>query len=262
MMRQGQPPLTLEDAKKARKEFIETFKCDPAHPHYGFACWDDFFTREFREGLRPIEGEGDDSIIVNACESAPFRIATGDEVKRRNKFWIKGQPYSLEHMLDSDKRTELFVGGTVYQAFLSAKSFHRWNSPVSGRIVKTKIVDGTYYSETPSVGYDEAGPNESQAYISEVATRGLIFIEADNPKIGLMCMILIGMAEVSSCDIQVYEGQKVTKGQPIGTFHFGGSTHCLLFRKGVDVNFELPEDNPPGLDSYNLFVNSKLAVVE
>ena len=46
--------------------------------------------------------------------------------------------------------------------------------------------DGTYYSETLSEGFDPSGPNESQGYITEVATRALIFIEADNPKIGLM----------------------------------------------------------------------------
>jgi len=262
MMRQSNPPLKPDEHDKARLEFIETFKCAPEKPHYGFACWDDFFTREFREGKRPIAGEGDDSIIVNACESAPYRIAQGDKVRLRTKFWIKGQPYSLAHMLDNDERSELFVGGSVYQAFLSAKSFHRWNSPVSGTIVKTKIIDGTYYSETPTEGYDSAAPNDSQGYISEVATRALIFIEADNPKIGLMCFMPIGMAEVSSCDIQVYEGQKVTKGQPIGTFHFGGSTHCLFFQKGVNIEFDLPKDNPPGLSAYNLFVNSKLAVVK
>jgi phosphatidylserine decarboxylase len=262
MMRQGKPPLKPDEHDKARQEFIETFICDPEKPHYGFTCWNDFFTRQFQEGLRPIAGEGDDAIIVNACESAPYRIAQGAEVKLRNKFWIKGQPYSLEHMLDGDKRTEQFVGGSVYQAFLSAKSYHRWNSPVSGTIIKTKIVNGTYYSETPTEGFDPAAPNDSQGYISEVATRALVFIKADNPKIGLMGIIFIGMAEVSSCDIQVYEGQKVTKGQPIGTFHFGGSTHCLLFRKGVDVKFDLPKDNPPGLDSYNLFVGSRLATVK
>jgi phosphatidylserine decarboxylase len=262
MMRQGKPPLKPDEHDKARKQFIETFKCDTEKPHYGFSSWDDFFTKEFREGVRPIAGEGDDSIIVNACESAPYRIAQGDDVKLRNKFWIKGQPYSLAHMLDGDESVEQFVGGTVYQAFLSAKSFHRWNSPISGTVLKTKIVDGTYYSETPTAGFDPAAPNDSQGYISEVATRALIFIEADNPKIGLMCIVFIGMAEVSSCDIQLYEGQKVTKGQPIGMFHFGGSSHCLLFRKGVDVVFDLPKDNPPSLNAYNLFVNSKLASVK
>jgi len=262
MLRQNKKPLKENQHKKARKQFINTFECNPDEPHYGFSSWDDFFTREFREGLRPIASPDDDSIIVNACESAPLRIVRGDKVNLYNKFSIKGQPYSLIHMLDSDERTEQFVGGTIYQAFLSATSYHRWNSPISGKIIKTKIINGTYYSETPVVGYDTAAPNDSQGYISEVATRALMFIESDNPKIGLMCIVFIGMAEVSSCDIQVYEGQVVKKGQAIGTFHFGGSSHCLLFRKGVDIEFNLPKDNQPRLDSYNLFVGSQLATVK
>lgn len=246
----------------ARKKFINTFECDENKPHYGFECWDDFFTRKFRKGVRDIACKDDDSIIVNACESAPYRIAQGEDVKLRNKFWIKGQPYSLEHMLDGDERAKQFENGTVYQAFLNAKSYHRWHSPVSGTVLKTKIVDGTYYSETPPEGFDSAAPNDSQGYISEVATRALIFIEADNTQIGLMCIVFIGMAEVSSCDIRVFEGQKVTKGQQIGCFHFGGSSHCLLFHKGVNLDFDRLKDNPPSLNAHNFFVNSKLATVK
>jgi len=44
-----------------------------------------------------------------------------------------------------------------------------------------------------------------------VATRALVFIEADNPDIGLMCFMAIGMVDVSTCDITVYEGQTVKK---------------------------------------------------
>ena len=44
----------------------------------------------------------------------------------------------------------------------------RWHSPVSGTIVKSYVVDGSYYSETPAVGYDLVAPNDSQGYITEV----------------------------------------------------------------------------------------------
>ena len=62
-----------------------------------------------------------------------------------------------------------------------------------------------------------------------------MFIECDNPDIGLMAFLGVGMCEVSTCDITVKEGQHVNKGDELGMFHFGGSTHCLLFRKGVNV---------------------------
>lgn len=119
---------------------------------------------------------------------------------------------------------------------------------------------GTYYSETPAEGYDPAGPNDSQAYITEVATRAMIFIEADNPDIGLMCFMPVGMAEVSTCEIGVYEGQRVRKGDPLGMFHFGGSTHCLIFRSGVRLSFDL-HGQAPGLDAGNIPVNARLATV-
>lgn len=246
------------DAMAAMPDFVQNFECDPSQPYHGFGSWDDFFTRQFRPGVRPIAAPDDDTVIVNACESAPYRLAT--QVRERDRFWIKAQPYSVAHMLANDKLAHQFVDGTIYQAFLSAFSYHRWHSPVSGRIAKAYVVDGTYYSETLSEGFDSSGPNDSQAYITEVATRALIFIEADNPDIGLMCFMAVGMAEVSSCQIGVYEGQHVTKGQQLGMFHFGGSTHCLLFRRGVSIKFELGQT--PGLNATNIPVNAQIATVE
>jgi phosphatidylserine decarboxylase len=238
--------------------FDTEFKCDPDQAHHGFKSWDDFFTREFRSGVRPVAHPEDDTIIVNACESAPYRIAR--HVRLHDKFWIKSQPYSIVHMLANDSLAPLFVGGTVYQAYLSPLSYHRWHSPISGRVTKAYVKDGTYYSEAPSEGFDPAGPNDSQGYITAVATRALIFIEADNPSIGLMCLLAVGMSEVSSCQIIAYEGQHVRKGDQIGMFHFGGSTHCLIFRPGVHLEFD-HHGQTPGLNSKNIPVNSRIATL-
>ena len=275
------------DSSDPRATFVNTFVCDPALPHYGFKSWDDFFTRKFRAGVRPIASPDDFNVIVNACESAPFGLVTG--VKLRDTFWCKGYPYSLSHMMAEDPLVEQFVGGTVYQAFLSAMNYHCWHAPVrfypararrprvdevlhshnevtlevvrsarapvmcthtrgivdpscahcdaqvSGTIVRAYVVPGTYYSASLEYGFgatssdpdtpvpDPSAPNDSQVYLAEMATRCLIFIQADNPAIGLMCFIGIGMAEVSTCDITVYEGQHVTK---VRVFHVLGCT-CL-----------------------------------
>jgi phosphatidylserine decarboxylase len=238
--------------------FAQDFVCDPARPHYGFASWDDFFTRQFRAGARPVASPADPDVVVNACESAPYRVSRN--VSRHDRFWIKSQPYSVAHMLANDPWTGQFTGGSIYQAFLSAFSYHRWHSPVDGQVVKAYVQDGTYYSETPAEGYDPAGPNSSQGYITQVATRAIIFIEADNPAIGLMCVLPVGMAEVSTCEITVYQGQRVKKGSQLGMFHFGGSTHCLLFRPGINLEFDL-HGQTPGLNSANIPVNAQIARV-
>jgi phosphatidylserine decarboxylase len=131
---------------------------------------------------------------------------------------------------------------------------------VSGRIKKVCVKAGTYFSEAPAEGFDPAGPNDSQSYITAVATRALVFIEANNTNIGLMCVLAVGMSEVSSCQITAYEGQQVRKGDQIGMFHYGGSTHCLIFRPGVELAFD-HQGQVPGLDSRNIPVNSRIATV-
>jgi phosphatidylserine decarboxylase len=68
------------------------------------------------------------------------------------------------------------------------------------------------------------------------------------------------MAEVSTCEITVYDGQHVNKGDQTGMFHFGGSTHCLLFGPHVNIDFDL-RGQTPGLDTHNIKVNEKIATV-
>jgi phosphatidylserine decarboxylase len=246
--------------------FAQIFNCDPNAPYYGFTSWDSFFTRTFRPNMRPVDSPNDPFTIVNACESGPLTVK--QNVALSDTFWIKEQPYSLENMLNWDPYTQQFVGGTVYQAFLSALSYHRWHAPVSGTIDKAYVVGGTYYLENIDEGFqnpegaDPSAPNDSQKFISSVATRALMFIRADNPGIGLMCVVAIGMAEVSSCEITAKVGSHVNKGDQLGMFHFGGSTHCLVFRPGVNLVFDFYGETP-GVDApNNIRVNTRLALLK
>ncbi|KAK0725464.1 phosphatidylserine decarboxylase-domain-containing protein [Lasiosphaeris hirsuta] len=237
----------MEVANTARNtsfKFEQMYRCDPSAKHYGFKSWDDFFTRRVHETARPVASPEDDNAIANACESKVYHIA--DKVKLRDRFWIKSQPYSILDMLANDTLAAQFANGTIYQAFLSALSYHRWHAPVSGVIRRAFVRDGTYFSEplcemapASSASVEIEIPREgiatAQGYLTALATRAVIFIEADNPAIGLMAFIGVGMDEVSTCEITVAEGQRVKKGDEIGMFHFGGSSHCLLFREGVRV---------------------------
>ena len=230
-------PEALAAMKKAYggdKEFDEVFLCDHTKDHYGFISWDNFFTRLFRfdEGIRPVAFPNDDTVIANACESTPYNVQR--DVQLQDTFWLKSQRYSLEFMLNHDELAPRFVGGTVYQAFLSALSYHRWHSPVDGTIVKIVILDGSYYAEAMSEGGQR---DVSQGYITQFAARALIFIEANNPDIGLVCFISVGMVEVSSNQVTVGVGQHVKKGEQLGMFHFGGSSHCLIFGPSVKLQF-------------------------
>jgi phosphatidylserine decarboxylase len=199
-------------------------------------------------------------VIVSACESTPYRITTG--VQRQDRFWIKRQPYSLNDLLANDDAVGQFVGGTVYQAFLSATNYHRWHSPVAGTIVRAFVQEGTYYSEDDSEGAQAVDPTTSQSYLAHVAARAIILIQSDDPHIGLVAFLGVGMSEVSSCIISphIKPGNSVGKGDELGFFQFGGSTECLIFRPGVISDFSLaaipqPQNPNPPL----VRVRSKLA---
>jgi hypothetical protein len=71
---------------------IEQHEHDPEDEHWGFASWNDFFTRRFKDGQRPIASPDDDKVIVSACESTPYdtgspptssaKIASGSRANR------------------------------------------------------------------------------------------------------------------------------------------------------------------------------------
>lgn len=258
--------------------FEQMFVCpDPSDKKYlGYRSWDHFFTRDFQDWFRPLAAPDDDKtnikfpeptlVIVNSCESAPLQWA--QNVKWSDEFWLKAQPYSLSNMLNDNPLAKSFMGGSVYQAFLSAKSYHCWHAPVSGTVKQIEFVNGTYYSENMYEGFagdyddpDPAAPNYSQPYISAVATRGIIYIDADDPRIGLMAIVYIGMAEVSSCEFVVSKEDHVKKGDKIGRFHFGGSSHCMVFQPGVNLQFVNPPENWNMDTEPNQAVKSALGVV-
>jgi phosphatidylserine decarboxylase len=228
---------------------LSQFLCDRARPHWGFASWNDFFTRQFTPEARPVAAPGDDKVIVSACEASPYNIE--HDIRLRDTFWIKAQPYSLQDIFAArdPELADRFVGGSVYQAFLSAFNYHRWHAPVSGVVTHAYIVDGTYFSDAEAEGEDPGGLNDSQGYTTAVATRAVIVLESDDRDIGPVACIFVGMADVSSCLIEVVPGQRLQKGQELGYFQYGGSTCCMIFGAGVIDRFipsaPFHDDAPP-----------------
>ncbi|EEB91418.1 hypothetical protein MPER_10222, partial [Moniliophthora perniciosa FA553] len=228
-MLQGYPGRTFE----------EVFICDPNAPAWGYTSYEDFFNRRFRTPKtdRPTGDLKDLTIVSAACESTLYAIQK--DVKETDELFIKDEAYSLVHLLANDESVDSFVGGTVIQSFLNTTGYHRWHAPVNGVIKKIVDVPGTYFAQAPyTIGLpipddDSDLPPylKSLTFFANTAARQLIFIQADNASIGLMCFIAIGMTEISTCQATVFEGQHVNRGEELGMFHFGGSSSALVFNK-------------------------------
>ena len=238
--------------KAMKKIHLDEYIHDPNKKYYGFKSWNDFFTRKFIPGARPIAQPDNNKIIVSPCDFTIYKIQR--DVKKYAPFWIKSQPYSLMGMLDhNEKYANMFVGGDVFQAFLNPFNYHRWHSPISGTIIAAKVIPGLYFSQTNKetdfgeetvktwIDHSE-DPNDqdaSEGYISTNQTRALFYIRSPDPNIGIMAFMAIGMVEISTCIINSYikPGYHVKKGEEIGRFQFGGSSACLIFKKGAIKKF-------------------------
>ena len=193
-----------------------------------------FFTRQFRPDVRPVADPANDKIIVSAWEASPYNVR--HDVKLHDQFWVISRPYSLQEIFTaSQQRLAPRRLGLSGVSFLSAYNHHRWHAPVSGTIAQTYLIDGTYYSDAESEGVDPGGLNDVQGYTTAIAARAVIVIDCDEPAIGQVGCVFVGMAEGSSCVVEALRGQRVKKGKEIDYFQYGGSTYCLIFELGVSI---------------------------
>lgn len=232
---------------------------DKSAPHWGWTSYNAFFHRQIKSEARPIADPDDPKVIVSANDGTVYNIAR--DVKRLDKFWLKGQPYSLLNVLNGSHYVDRFVGGDVFQSFLSGANYHRWHSPIDGTVRHTEIVNQLTFTEAESAGPDPGAGVLSLGYETATNVRGLVYVESDDPVIGMVCVIPIGITEISSVMIEVKPGQRVKKGDELGYFSYGGSTLAIVFQPGA-IRKYIPKnphgkagDNGPAID-----VNAKIAI--
>jgi phosphatidylserine decarboxylase len=203
----------------------------------------------------------DAKVVVSANDGNLVSISRN--VKLYDRFWLKDEPFSLIDMLDRSEHTGRFVGGDVVQIFLSGANYHRWHAPIAGTVREAYVVDGLQFSDAESAGPDPNGVL-SEGYYACVNTRGLVFIESDDPKIGMVCVIPIGITEISSVTIGVSHGQRIEKSQELGYFSYGGSSMCLVFQPGAIQEFTMGTPPPkPIVDPSSgpaVQVNAQIAI--
>ena len=222
----------------SKKINMADYQHDPSKPYDGFKSWNDFFARKLRPGARPVVAPDDNKVVNSACDSTVYRIAFN--LKEKSRFWIKSEPYSLNAMLNGEEKyVKKFTGGSVYQAFLNPFNYHRWHSPINGTIEKAYVQPGLFFTQTDAMKEDPTDQDLSEGYLTNVETRAIIYIKADDLSIGTVCVMPVGMVEISSCNLNkhIKAGAKVKKGDELGYFAYGGSTHCVMFQPGVVKRF-------------------------
>ena len=240
-------------------ESLQTFRDCPKYnlddyqePEGGWKTFNEFFGRNIKSGLRnPDPDTADEFIIVHPADSVfngPWSVDDTNHIE-----FVKHVPWNISQLLDGSPYSDRFKGGKFVHSFLNTFDYHRVHAPVSGKVVDARVIPGFCYvdvipvpdseSETTAVQLEpKAVQNDQHRLVAPVdpgfqfiQTRGLILI--DNPDVGLVGVLPIGMAQVSSVRTSVSVGDEVNKGDEISYFQFGGSDCVMVFQGGIDVTF-------------------------
>jgi phosphatidylserine decarboxylase len=251
----------LSDVAKKQYDFPIWKKDSETLPYW--SSWNSFFTRKFtdRYTSRPVADQNSNKTVICPNDGSLFRWR--ENIKRKDTFWFKDMNYSLADILsspipwqqaiiDEHNLVDIFEGGYIFQTYLNPYNFHRWWVPVNGTAVFTPFtVPGCFFNKLVLPDYG-GGTTASLPYLAQVNARGIAVF--DTGDYGRVCCIPLGMSEVSSVDFDsaIVENAMVTKGQPMGTFNYGGSSFVIIYEKLPGKTLEFVnaagkpyEKNPP-----------------
>jgi Phosphatidylserine decarboxylase len=192
--------------------------------------------------MRPIAAINDQSVIVSPADST---FAGQWEIRSDSHVDIKGLRWRIEELLEGSPYKDAFKGGIWCHSFLNTFDYHREHAPVGGKVLEARVIPGTVYlnviaqpvagsidnkHELAMVRQFDAPDNPGYEFMQ---TRGLVVIESE---IGLVAVLPMGMAQVSSIVLTVEAGQTLQKGDEISYFQFGGSDIVMVFQRQSNVN--------------------------
>jgi phosphatidylserine decarboxylase len=119
--------LDLSEAKKSR-----------------FTSVHDCFTRELKEGARPIDYSAD--VIVSPCDAI---VGAHGKVTDGMLLQAKGFPYSLRDLLDDPQLIQQYRNGTYVTLRLTSSMYHRFHAPYDCRVERVTYISGDTWNVNP-----------------------------------------------------------------------------------------------------------------
>jgi phosphatidylserine decarboxylase len=110
---------------------------EAARPLRAYASFNDFFTRELRPGLRPV-----DPAPASVVSPVDGRVYASGEVESGTIVQAKGVPYRVGDLLGSDEDAARFDGGTFVTCYLSPRDYHRIHWPFDGSVDRIRHLPG------------------------------------------------------------------------------------------------------------------------
>jgi len=212
-----------------------------------FASFNDFFTRELKDGARPIaEGEG---VLVSPADGAVSQLG---KIELGKVFQAKGRDFSVTTLLGGDsERAATFLNGEFATIYLSPKDYHRVHMPCAGKLLETVYVPGDLFSVNPTTAQGVDG----------LFARNERLVCMFETEYGPMAMVLVGAMIVAGIET-VWSGQvcplpkkaqvqdytqsevRLEKGQEMGRFKLGSTVVLCFPEDSVKFLEEIKAESP------------------
>lgn len=207
----------------------------------GFTSFDEFFTRELREGARTMPV--DPRVAVSPADG---RIDSIGKIDGR-AFRVKGRPYAVDELLGDAELAKRYEGGDGCVVYLSPRDYHRVHSPVEGALVNVRSMPGDYYPVN-AIGV-------RHVHNLFVRNRRVAIDIETPPEVGfgrvtvvMVAAMVVGRITVTGIDARdvpigphSYEPPlRVARGDEIGIFRLG-STAVVFFEPEAKVKWLVGE---------------------
>ncbi|KAL4903109.1 hypothetical protein BDW74DRAFT_179980 [Aspergillus multicolor] len=207
----------------------------------GWRTFNAFFARHVKPGRRPIASIGDPSIFTSPTD---FTFMDMARITPNSAITTKGLTWPIAQMLAGSPYAQRFADGIWLHGFLDLTDYHRIHAPVAGTVLEARVIQGQSsmkFEAVPAVE-DVTGTTRNELTVqNEIGyqfcqTRGLIIL---NTGVGLVAVLPVGMAVVSSVVLTAEVGVTLHKGEELGYFQFGGSDVVLIFESGLGTQITM-----------------------
>lgn len=202
-----------------------------------YTSFNAFFTRELRDGARPLAA----AQLTSPVDGA---ISQFGRIENGQIFQAKGHAYSATALLGGD--AELAAGfreGHFATLYLSPRDYHRIHMPCDGRLTRMIHVPGSLFSVNPTTARGVPGlfaRNERVVCVFEGESGPFVLVLVGATIVGSMATVWHGRVNPPRCG-QLREWRyteqdiRLKQGEEMGRFMLG-STVVALFPAG-DLQF-------------------------
>lgn len=239
-------PLRRVQVRSFGKTFGVNFD-EVRAPIESFRNVQEFFIRELKEGVRPVDAAAD--AFVSPCDGA---WGESGIIEEGTLLQVKGRPYSVGALLGDDALAARFEGGAFATLYLSPKDYHRFHTPCAGAITRADYVPGTLWPvNRAGVQFVEALFAQNERVVAHLSPDG------SDAAVAMVAVgaTMVGKVKVDFDDLETnvpgrsrsvreYEGDKrphFDRGQQWGWFEFGSTIVLLTSRDYVTL-----DGQPPG----------------